>query len=609
MISEEQAWDEAVFRLIGSYLTIQEERIKISCRPSPGMAAKFPNFDDTAQPDTLVSRGCYNPARDKKPTFHRRWLSILFVLSANSLVFGQWRLEVIASLGDCGRYNSLAIDSKGEPHLVYTDYTKGRLMYAYKKGGRWNYEVIDPKSGLSDGCALALDVNDRPHCAYDKPSKGALCYAYRNSAGWHSEVMEVFYRSDSSRNSEALCCLALELIFLSIAPEHTRIGRWPALALDDENRPHIICEDYSKDLLLHFWQSPTGWQIEVVDTTENFSGDNNSCLMRDRMGNFHIAYHRNSRVWFASKSGGNAWIKKMIDTIPVGAEIGMTLDELNYPHIVYGRGQYKASRPWHAWQDKSGWHMEQIESLNAHAFSIAYDSAGGCHIVYHSDDNLRYARKVQGSWYVENIYGPSQERQPALWHSTQFSKPHHALMVSCYDQKNGDLLLFSKVINSGVRSQGASFEAIDNPAQESIAAIDAILDTLSRKITDEIKKTERRRAAVVDFWADEELTALGKFICWGLTMRLLCDESISMARMEFVKRKLNALQLPAANISGLNSEELEELGSILNVDCIILGKLSKSASNRGIEVVVDVISLRTGRRVKSLRTTIRGMRQ
>ena len=63
---------------------------------------------------------------------------------------------------------SLALDSRGRPHIAYYDITypgTTGIKYAWYDGRSWQYEVVDRTGYPGQYISLALDSNDRPHLA------------------------------------------------------------------------------------------------------------------------------------------------------------------------------------------------------------------------------------------------------------------------------------------------------------------------------------------------------------------------------------------------------------------------------------------------------------
>ena len=89
-------------------------------------------------------------------------------------------------------YNSVAIDSSGNPHIAYyqkeqsaTIYPK--LKYAYKDSTGWHIETLLSSNPAGSGryVSLALDSSGKPHIAFYESTPDRLWYAYKDNTGWH----------------------------------------------------------------------------------------------------------------------------------------------------------------------------------------------------------------------------------------------------------------------------------------------------------------------------------------------------------------------------------------------------------------------------------------
>jgi hypothetical protein len=177
-----------------------------------------------------------------------------------------WSTETVISAGGIDFDTSLALDSSGNPHISYYEQSTQNLKYAEWTGTQWSIEIVD--SDLADYISLVVDSSNKPHISYyAKHSaltlKGDLKYAEWNALdGWNPETVD-------STSEE--------------------VGLWPSLALDSNGNPHISYHDSTNgDLKYNKWGS-TGWSIETVDSTGDVGSSTSLAL--DSSGNPHISYY------------------------------------------------------------------------------------------------------------------------------------------------------------------------------------------------------------------------------------------------------------------------------------------------------------------------------
>jgi hypothetical protein len=167
-----------------------------------------------------------------------------------------WSIEHVELGPDTGYFPSLALDSTGLPHIVYTD--DGHFVkYARKLGaGGWLKETI----AVSEGpFSLALDSADQPHVAYLSASGIDLVYAHRLPGGpWSAEVV------GPAVNTSQL-----------------------SLALDSGGLPHISYHNIG-NLQYAGQLAPGSWSIEIVDLGGN--AGRQSSIALDGSDRPHISY-------------------------------------------------------------------------------------------------------------------------------------------------------------------------------------------------------------------------------------------------------------------------------------------------------------------------------
>jgi len=90
---------------------------------------------------------------------------------------------------------SLALDSKGYPHISYynqttSDNAPSMIYYQSWDGAAWNRETVATLSKRDFTTSLAIDAQDVPHIAYCDAAKKTVNYATRSPSGaWSSQTV------------------------------------------------------------------------------------------------------------------------------------------------------------------------------------------------------------------------------------------------------------------------------------------------------------------------------------------------------------------------------------------------------------------------------------
>lgn len=190
--------------------------------------------------------------------------------------------------------NSLAFGPEGNLHQAsvfpVTFGAQECLQYGVFDGNSWNYERNLNGSGsfmYGFNTSIAIDRQGNPHIVYcqarDWTDPGDLKYAFMTDSGWQ---------------------------FSTVASGGIR-GRFPTLALDHWDRPHVAWLDIDSDnhslgIVQYGVLNSDQWEIEEVDRLENvqlgFSNARKSTsLVLDSEFRPHIAYADKQTIKLASK--------------------------------------------------------------------------------------------------------------------------------------------------------------------------------------------------------------------------------------------------------------------------------------------------------------------
>jgi hypothetical protein len=156
-----------------------------------------------------------------------------------------WTVRTVDGTPGSGKFNSIAADSLGRPHVAYANvkYEHATLRYASWDGHAWNPQIIEgvERTGYAAfSVSLALDHRDRPHIAYTDVNKRLVKYITKSGDTWKSEVVDSLERLGyPDRNG---------------------------IALDPNGNPYISYYDEGSGQLKVAHKNDGAWVTEVVDT-------------------------------------------------------------------------------------------------------------------------------------------------------------------------------------------------------------------------------------------------------------------------------------------------------------------------------------------------------
>jgi hypothetical protein len=159
-----------------------------------------------------------------------------------------WESRTVDGTYGSGKFNYIASDTAGRPHLVYANVgaMNASLRYARWDGDRWRAEILEgaDHAYYVESVAIAIDSRDTPHITYTDVVNQVVKYATRQGGKWSFQRVDTLLRR-----------------------------RYPdrnGIALDVEGNPFISYFDAATGLLKVASKSNDKWLTEVVD--QSFSG-------------------------------------------------------------------------------------------------------------------------------------------------------------------------------------------------------------------------------------------------------------------------------------------------------------------------------------------------
>lgn len=184
---------------------------------------------------------------------------------------GIWAAQSIEGGGGAlpGKWNAMALDAQGHPHLSYTWFPTGELKYTTFDGKKWNTFLLDapkdsPGGQRGMGSSLILDAQGNPMISYYNQQE--LKLAHYTDGKWKKETVEDL-------------------------PPFGELYSWrsfrSSLVLDRKGRPHIGFESLKG--LEHIWWDGKKWRSQLLIPALGLTFFDN-CMTIDKNDDLFISY-------------------------------------------------------------------------------------------------------------------------------------------------------------------------------------------------------------------------------------------------------------------------------------------------------------------------------
>lgn len=208
------------------------------------------------------------------------------------------------SIGPGGTLNDVAVDSAGNPHVLYVDMAAEELRYARRVDGAWVVTPLGPFPVGSPPPDMVLDLaidptNDEPVVAYSNIERNSLYVGRPNEGVWWFERLD-------------------------------DIGQLLSLRVDPAGDAHLVYVRGSR--IAYTYQVGGVWHRETigepVDAMWNLSMD------LDSAGFPHVAWSGSSGSFHAQRLGPNAWDITTLPASELRQVISLAVDPADRPHFL-----------------------------------------------------------------------------------------------------------------------------------------------------------------------------------------------------------------------------------------------------------------------------------
>ena len=270
----------------------------------------------------------------------------------------------------------LAIDSDGEPNIVYHDHqdlefdqSKGDLTFAIRGGGEWQTEALSDDGHDGWDSALVLGQDGVKHAFGIDPSQfgstdgvehysytdgswtvqpigsGAIAYEFNVSPALAPDGNPaVSYFNDRDGDLMYAEYDGANWTIETVATEGT-VGKFSSLQIDGQGIPHIAFfeEGGASTGVVRYASRVDGeWQIEDIATLDDvelgmLGARRITSLALGSDGEPRVAFSDRSSLFYAVHDADGWAVEEVVSaaSLPLGQLVSLKVDAANAPHIAY----------------------------------------------------------------------------------------------------------------------------------------------------------------------------------------------------------------------------------------------------------------------------------
>jgi|GEM_PF-5193252 len=287
---------------------------------------------------------------------------------------GTWTVEPVpVPAPGSAVLSSIAMDRYFDiPCIAYLSAISGQLYFIRRPASGWLGSATVPNARGRQSVSLQMD-GITPTIVYRDRQTGVLKEAWLSDGTGEWEL----------RTLDGNCQAA----YISIT-EHEES---PFVAYLDEATLELRC-----------WHGPSGGQIETVDLAETVGGIE-IALALDQQDRPHLIYSDEGRRDLVyAHHNGTSWDRFTVRSDIYFGNCALAISGSGHPHILYW--DFDADQLTYAFRNRTLgiWQSEQIPGADSPG-DLVLDAADSAHICYRASGQMTYAHRRGGTWHTETV--------------------------------------------------------------------------------------------------------------------------------------------------------------------------------------------------------------